>query len=84
MLGWTVWLERKITSRVKNNPEHGKLSTQVRDIGDVCNEDGDGCSDDDKDEEDLFNEDGDCRRMKMRRRMLLLLTDSFYLYHAQR
>ncbi len=44
MLGWTVWLERKITSRVKNNPEHGKLSTQVRDIGDVCNEDGDGCS----------------------------------------
>ena len=60
MLGWTVWLERKITSRVKNNPEHGKLSTQVRDIGDVCNEDGDGCSDDDEDEEDLFNEDGDC------------------------
>jgi hypothetical protein len=37
MLGWTVWLERKITSRVKNNPEHGKLSTQVRDISDVCN-----------------------------------------------
>jgi hypothetical protein len=53
MLGWTVWLERKITSRVKNNPEHGKLSTQVRDIGDVCNEDGDCRSvDEDADEEE--------------------------------
>ena len=37
---------------MKNNPEHGKLSTQVRDIGDVCNEDGDGCSDDDEDEDE--------------------------------
>ena len=37
LIGWTVWLERKITSRVKNNPEHGKLSTQVgeRHMGDV-------------------------------------------------
>jgi len=38
---------------VKNNPEHGKLSTQVRDIGDVCNEDGDCRSvDEDADEEE--------------------------------
>lgn len=28
--GWTVWLERKITSRVRNNDEIGKLSSQVR------------------------------------------------------
>ena len=27
--GWTVWLERKIVSRVANNPEVGKLSAQV-------------------------------------------------------
>lgn len=27
--GWTVWLERKITSRVRKNPELGKLSSQV-------------------------------------------------------
>jgi leukotriene-A4 hydrolase len=27
--GWTVWLERKITSRFKNNDEVGKLSAQV-------------------------------------------------------
>jgi leukotriene-A4 hydrolase len=27
--GWTVWLERKITSAVRGNPEFGRLSTQV-------------------------------------------------------
>lgn len=27
--GWTVWLERKILSRVKKNDEYGKLSAQV-------------------------------------------------------
>lgn len=28
--GWTVWLERKIVSRVKKNEEYGKLSAQVK------------------------------------------------------
>lgn len=27
--GWTVWLERKITSYVKGSKEHGLLSAQV-------------------------------------------------------
>jgi len=27
--GWTVWLERKITSKVKGNDEVGKLSAQI-------------------------------------------------------
>lgn len=27
--GWTVWLERKITSKVKGSDEHGKLSAQI-------------------------------------------------------
>jgi leukotriene-A4 hydrolase len=27
--GWTVWLERKITSKVKNNVEVGRLSSQI-------------------------------------------------------
>jgi leukotriene-A4 hydrolase len=27
--GWTVWLERKITSRVKRNNEVGKLSAEI-------------------------------------------------------
>ena len=38
--GWTVWLERKITSKVRNNPEHGKLSTQVRQQGRNYNDGG--------------------------------------------
>ena len=29
IIGWTVWLERKITSKVRHNDEIGKLSTQV-------------------------------------------------------
>lgn len=28
--GWTVWLERKITSKVRNDDEIGKLSSQVK------------------------------------------------------
>lgn len=30
--GWTVWLERKIVSKVRNNDEYGRLSGQVQAI----------------------------------------------------
>ena len=34
--GWTMWLERKVTSKVFKNPELGRLSAQVSEVGIWC------------------------------------------------